>query len=343
MLRVVDRIKIVEETVTRGLASLEMQLWGLRHSTPEPVCGAHERFEVSICLPQSHAQQLIFSQLLVRSHADKLLYPRSPGPLAARRLDIPAAIEVLDFSTGCHPGPTINSFRIDPTSGPNSPWNIQACQVFAQDFCAQYPHAEGRDFMEASYEFHKLLPDIISHHAVASGFSDIQNYERFHEILSKRIRRHRVGYPFSCVNEHRELILSQLAESRLKITNEVQDLRGFLPVIRRLAEEDGMSSDEWDEGGDRRLHSTRPFWRHPAVTDWLHSIDSVGSTTVHSPARYEVKRQLSSKVDIESRVVKGLPVNFYDWNYLAGLDRSQYLDLDPKPAIALELNDSLLR
>lgn len=123
----------------------------------------------------------------------------------------------------------------------------------------------------------------------------------------------------------------------------MQDLRGFLPVIRRLAEEDGMSSDERDGDEEGCLHSTRPFWRHPSVTVWLHNLDLIGSVAVHSTAHHGVKRQSSSKVDTESRVVKGLPVNFYDWDYIESLDRSQYLGLDPKPAITLELNDLLQR
>ena len=282
-------------------------------------------------------------QYLVKYHADKLLYSRDAGPLASRRLNVPTAIEVLDFSKGCHPGPTIDSFRIDPASGPGSSWNMRVCQVFAQDFCAaQYPGAGGRATVDALYEFHQLLPTFISHHAVASGFPDVESYERFHEHLSKRIRRHRVCYPFDYVDEDCELSVPymQLAESRLKIVNELQGLREFLPVIRRLAEEDGMSSDERDGG---ELHSTRPFWRHSSVTNWLHSLDSIGSETVHNSVRCEVRRRSSSKVDMESHVVKGLPANFYDWNYLNSLDRSQYLDLDPGPVMALELNDSLWR
>ena len=223
---------------------------------------------------------------------------------------------------------------------------MQACQVFAQDFCAaQYTDAEGGAFVDASYEFHRLIPALISHHAVASGFSDTQSYERFHEFLSKRIRRHRVGCSFyhTHVNEFCELSVYQLGESRLNIVNEVQDLREFLPFIRHLVEEDGMSSDERDEGDGRCFLSTRPFWRHSSVTDWLHSLDSIGSAVVHNTARYEVRRRSSSKVDTGSRAVKGLPVNFYDRNYLENLDGPQYLDLDPKPAIALKLSDPLWR
>jgi hypothetical protein len=125
--------------------------------------------------------------------------------------------------------------------------------------------------------------------------------------------------------------------------NEVQDLREFFPIIRHLAEEDGMSSDERDAGDDRCLYSTRPFWRNSSITDWLQNIDSIGSGSINTTARYEVKRQRSSKVDTESRVVKGLPVNFYDASYLSTLDESQHLCLDLKPAVSIEFNSSVRR
>ena len=127
--------------------------------------------------------------------------------------------------------------------------------------------------------------------------------------------------------------------------NEVQELRGFLPVIRRLAEEDGMSSDEQDEDNVGDLRSTRPLWRHSSVTVFLHSIDSIGANreTTHNSIQNGCRRRQSSKVDEESRVVKGLPINFYDWSYLGCLDRSRHLEIDPKPPLSLELSDSIQR
>lgn len=103
-----------------------------------------------------------------------------------------------------------------------------------------------------------------------------------------------------------------------------------------------MSSDEWDTGNDQCFRSIRPFWRNSSITDWLHSIDSIGARTLNHSLQHEGVRRKSSAIDVESRVVKGLPINFYDQSYLSGLDRSQYLDLDPKPAIPL-LHDSVPR
>ena len=125
-----------------------------------------------------------------------MLYSRNGGPLAPQRLDIPEAMEVLGFLAGNHPGPTSDHFRIDLTSGPNSWWNLRACQVFAQSFLtARYPGTEGKTIMDASHKFYQLLPEFSSHHATASGFPDPQSYTNFQESLMKHIRRHRVGRP----------------------------------------------------------------------------------------------------------------------------------------------------
>ena len=104
-----------------------------------------------------------------------------------------------------------------------------------------------------------------------------------------------------------------------------------------------MSSDEQDIDDVRGLHSSRPFWRHPSITDWLHAIDTIGANREarSNTTQSGYKRRRSLKVDGESRVVKGLPINFYDRNYLDSLDRPRYLNLDPKPALPLEFSASI--
>lgn len=132
-------------------------------------------------------------QSVIKSHAERLLYPGDGGPHTPLKLDIPTAVEILDFREGVHPGPVAGRLRVDTTSGPNSVWNLRACQVFAQDFCAKrYPEAEGKTLMDASHEFYRLIPTFISRQATGSGFADTQSYERFQESVAKHIRRHRV-------------------------------------------------------------------------------------------------------------------------------------------------------
>ena len=109
------------------------------------------------------------------------------------KLDIPTEVETLDFRNGTHPGPVVDRFRIDATCGPNSAWNLRACQVFAQDFCAtRYPEARKKTFMDALHEFYRLIPTFTSRHAIGSGFVDTKSYERFQESMAKHARRHQV-------------------------------------------------------------------------------------------------------------------------------------------------------
>lgn len=113
----------------------------------------------------------------------------SPSP----SLRCPGVVEVVDFGRGSHPGPTIDRFRIDVTSGVGSGWNARACQVFAYDFClAKYPEAVGKTHADASYEFYRLLPSFLSRHAAAAGFERPQRLETFHELLARQVRKHRV-------------------------------------------------------------------------------------------------------------------------------------------------------
>lgn len=127
------------------------------------------------------------------STANKLLYPRTT-PLSPLGLDVPSIPEVLDFMEGRNIGPTIAHFRIDPASKPNSPWNLQACQVFGDIFCAKnHQGIEGKTAIDVTLEFYLMMPGFIAQHALTSGFASPQSFERFQESLRRHVRRHRVG------------------------------------------------------------------------------------------------------------------------------------------------------
>ena len=159
---------------------------------PAPVDAGDESFKVIFSVGFAR-QSLISFQFFVRSYANKLLYPRT-RLLSPLNLDVPSISEVLDFVKGPHVGPTIARFRIDPASRPNSPWNLQACRIFAEDFCArQCQGSEGKTPTDVSWAFYLLIPEFTTQHALASGFADVPSYERFQESLRRHIRRHRVG------------------------------------------------------------------------------------------------------------------------------------------------------
>ena len=122
-----------------------------------------------------------------------MLYPRST-PLSPLSLDVPSISEALDFTKGRHAGPTTARFRIDPASVQSSPWNLRACQVFAEDFYfKRHPEAEGKALVDVSMEFYHLIPEFTAQHAATSGFPSLESYQRFQEQLRRRMRKHEVS------------------------------------------------------------------------------------------------------------------------------------------------------
>ena len=188
---VMDKIVVIENAVMERFKGQPSQTL---NPAPTPVCGGGVDFKViSSVSPVQQIIALILFQFSVKYHANRLLYPRTL-PLSPLRLDVPSISEVLDFTKLPHAGPTIARFRIDPSSRPNSPWNLEACRVFAEDFCAkQHWATEGETLTDVSREFYMLIPEFATQHALASGFADLKSHNRFQESLRRRIRRHKVG------------------------------------------------------------------------------------------------------------------------------------------------------
>lgn len=244
-------------------------------------------------------------------HAQKMLRSRvSLGTPAHAQCTVTSmTIAVVDYKHGVNPGPTMESFYVDPTSGPDSKWNARSGQIFADDFCATgYPEAAGKGFADALSEFRILLPAISTNLAIAAGFKDLQSYRRFSGPLERRLRADRK------------------AESRLRAAGMSNDSRTFVPIVRRLVEDDGMSCDEKDTNG--HVCSIPPPWRSVSATRWLRSLDRSPPYPHESTSIEGIKERVTG-----SRVPRSLPVNFYDPAYLHSLDRVQYVDLDPQPAV----------
>lgn len=183
--KIVEKIDSFQELVNQGLGQQS-----LRPANKDQVFKVILVFSRALCRTNV---RLTPAQSLILSHAEKLLYRDNGGPRTSPQLDVPNAVEVLDFKSGTNPGPTASRLRIDAASGPDSAWNLRACQVFAQSFRAmRHPEAEGRTFMDASHEFYRLIPTFTSRHAVGSGFAERRDFERFQGFAMKHIRRHRV-------------------------------------------------------------------------------------------------------------------------------------------------------
>lgn len=152
----------------------------------------------------------------MKSHAEKLLFPA--GIASSQRLNHPGVLEIMDFLRGMHPGPTVSDFRIDVTSGRGSSWNLRACQVFSHDFSSRkYPEADGKTHVEAYYEFYRLLPSFLWHHAAAVGFERPEQLERFHERFAQQARKYDVWFFLRFGNSLDALSRSQKPASKLQV------------------------------------------------------------------------------------------------------------------------------
>ena len=222
---------------------------------------------------------------------------------------------VVDYEHGMNPGPTVENFRIDTTSGPDSKWNARSGQIFADDFCATgYPEAAGKGFAAVLSEFRLLLPVFSADLATAAGFKDLQSYRYFSRSFKRRLRADRK------------------AESRLRAANVSNDPNTFVPIVRKLVEDDGMSCDEKDTDG--RIYTVPPFWRSVSATTWLRNLDKSPPHPQDSAMRKMPIEGIKELVGL--RVPRSLPVNFYNPTYLHSLDGAQYIDLDPQPPVDVE-------
>lgn len=101
---------------------------------------------------------------------------------------------------------------------------------------------------------------------------------------------------------------------------------------------EGMSSDE--SGLEERKYTIRiRQWRSAALIPYLEIIDrdmnkknGLGKPIPGNPARQRVRM---GGLISRSRAIPGLPANFYDATWYAGLSDSTKVDLQVKPAIAL--------
>lgn len=223
------------------------------------------------------------------------------------------AVAVVDYECGMSPGPTMEDFCIDAASGSDSKWNARSSQIFANDFCAAgYPEAAGKSLADVLSEFRTLLPAISADLAVAAGFEDLQSYRRFSRSFERRLRAGRK------------------AESRLRAAGMLNDPLTFVPIVRKLVEEDSMSCDERDADG--YICATPPSWRSVSATRWLRSLDRSPPFPHDSVSRKASVEEIKERVG-PWHVPRSLPVNFYNLIYLHSLDRVQYADLDPQPAV----------
>lgn len=126
------------------------------------------------------------------------------------------------------------------------------------------------------------------------------------------------------------LLDSQLTGHRRAVCESTEDMAKFRKYIDILDRGGGMSEDEPDRrSAARKIPSDylviRPAWRSEEVTEWLRVMDRVYVATRFTAdgratrGKWMRNRIPSNKVDTAATPVKGLPVNFYDEQWLKSL------------------------
>ena len=125
-----------------------------------------------------------------------------------------------------------------------------------------------------------------------------------------------------------------------------KDLARFEEYIDILDHGGGMSEDEpdWRSTSGKIPNDyfvIRPAWRSGAVTDWLRVMDHVSLARRFTPdgrvtrGKWMRNRKPSNKMDPTATPIKGLPINFYDKEWLKSLPPKKKRSLKMKEAIDL--------
>ena len=129
----------------------------------------------------------------------------------------------------------------------------------------------------------------------------------------------------------------QLLEDRKKTVNSVPELHKHAWIIDRLGRA-GMSSDESSvELGVKFYRIKKKYWRAADLSPFLHTIDRVTAQTKNATTSKGCRKYFRLPGEVESKeggIVPGLPINFYDAEWLANLQTQMKpvhdgLNIDP--------------
>jgi hypothetical protein len=126
-------------------------------------------------------------------------------------------------------------------------------------------------------------------------------------------------------------------------------IQRFLPIWNVMPLE-GMSGDETDYGSSRpRYAITRLPWRNQSVQPWLRTFDRLhlstrfGTDDRATPGQFPHPRVNSRRIEPYAKPVPGLPLNFYDPDWLEPLDKFERKELDIGPNVDLGFSSQILR
>jgi hypothetical protein len=113
---------------------------------------------------------------------------------------------------------------------------------------------------------------------------------------------------------------------------------------------EAMSGDETDHEADEpRYAITQLPWRNPVVRPWFRTFDHLHLSTRFGtddralPGQFPHPRIESRRVEGHARAVRGLPVNFYNRDWLESLDTFERTTLNVQPGIDLSFSPQIQR
>ncbi|KAH9858480.1 hypothetical protein C2E23DRAFT_718089 [Lenzites betulinus] len=255
------------------------------------------------------------SQANVQSHARTLLR-RPHGKSKFHASTVATARQVRGFDPAEGRCCDVATFCLDFTSTPGSIWNKSAAAVFVDDFLAVrlFTCKNRKEITEMFNRHFRTLQKHLKLYGVLAAAGPSES----HKEHSRETRRYTVCLTFR----------------RYNIALRYGGTRRHVPLLQRLGPE-GMSSDEEDtEGPFTRYAAFRKPWRHASVTrimrilDALHRRSRSRSGQGSQRGRGPRVRYMSSQVSPEKRVVRRLPRNAYDPDWLRTRTAVQLEELD---------------
>lgn len=242
--------------------------------------------------------------------------------------------------------------RLDLEGPIRSPWNKKAARRFRKHFQRSGLYPSWPDAgIEAAFLRH--TETIRSHYRQQMGKLTQRDINERSDRVSKRRRVVTVRndfFHFLMLDP----IAPQLTNHRRAMCESHKDMARFKEYIDILDNGGGMSEDEPDwRSTSGKLPSdyciVRPIWRSKAVTDWLRVIDHIYLASRFSTdgrvtrGKWMRNRKPSNKIDSAATPVKGLPINFYDEDWLESLGRKERNSLKMKEPVDLTHTKDVMR
>ena len=270
----------------------------------------------------------------------------------------PTRADIIAFEQHDAVGPTREDFAVDYLGPVKSKWNCTAARVFRESFAASslYPAFASLDVENGFLTY--LEGTLRNRYRRQIGDVDSED-DATRCAKSSRNSRLRTVWPGICsLSLYTDAVDFQLRESRLQVCRREADLQRFEPHVQQLADCGGMSMDESDHHSssrtsERKYVIVRPEWRAPPISDFLHVMDNVwishrfqkpssgkGRAT---PGNWPCLRiSARHRVDQSRDPVPGLPKNFYDQRWLAGMSEESRRSLNMKPAVDITHTPQIL-